>query len=279
MTKKQSKKELALELFESNIKKYCCPMCATQLAVHRPFSLCCRSHHNFDLARNGYLNLLNTQIQTKYSKELFLARRKVFSSSIYSGLLTELNEMIQRLRVEKTTILDAGCGEGTILFRLHNLNCDIQFMGIDIAREGIRLAASYEAPIMWCVADLAQLPLNNGVVNVVLNILSPANYKEFERVLRSGGSVIKVIPGKSYLQEIRNLLGDTTPYCNEEVFDNLQAKLKVEEVKSVYYKVRMIPELWPAIVKMTPLGFHHKLVGNPPASLTIDLQVVRGYFP
>ncbi|MDZ7835836.1 MAG: hypothetical protein U5K84_11455 [Alkalibacterium sp.] len=35
--------------------------------------------------------------------------------------------------------------------------------------------------------------------------MSPSNYEEFDRLLKPGGRVIKVIPGEDYLKELRAL--------------------------------------------------------------------------
>src|SRR5699024_6469323 len=63
----------------------------------------------------------------------------------------------------------------------------------------------------------AQSPFSNQSFQVILNILSPSNYNEFNRILTDDGIVIKVIPGPSYLKELRDMLfseRDHTMYSN-----------------------------------------------------------------
>lgn len=60
---------------------------------------------------------------------------------------------------------------------------------------------------MWFVADLANLPIADQSVAVIMNILSPANYQEFKRVLVDDGLIIKVVPRSDYLAELREAIG------------------------------------------------------------------------
>src|SRR5690625_6690305 len=64
-------------------------------------------------------------------------------------------------------------------------------------------AAKHYENHMWLVADLAQPPLQDGVCDIMLNILSPSNYEEFNRLLTKDGLIIKVVPRSDYLKELR----------------------------------------------------------------------------
>lgn len=278
MTKTVSKKEQAFRLFQENLELLRCPICQQGFLPVEFSSLVCRSNHNFDLARNGYLNLLMTQQKSQYDKELFIARRQVFSAGVYDPLVAKVSSLIANLGLEIPSIIDAGCGEGSFLAKLHQHLPNALLMGIDIAREGIQLAGANQIPIMWCVADLAKLPLINAGLDVVLNVLSPANYSEFRRVLKPKGVVLKVLPGKDYLTEIRKRLGDTTAYCNEGVLVNFEENLEVQNKVHVRYQVPVALDLWSAMVKMTPLTQHRRVQGEPPKALTIDLEIVQGAF-
>ena len=46
--------------------------------------------------------------------------------------------------------------------------------------------------------------------DVILNILSPANYAEFTRLLKPDGLFVKVVPENDYLKELRNVFYDET---------------------------------------------------------------------
>lgn len=277
-TKATSKKEQALRRFEQNLQAFRCPICGETFASTEKFGIRCYHNHTFDLARNGYLNLLVGKGNSQYGKDLFSARREIFSAGVYDPLILEVASLIKGLSLQAPLVLDAGCGEGSLLARLAGIVEMARFVGIDISRDGIQLAAAQHEPVMWCVADLAKLPISNASTDVVLNVLSPANYDEFHRVLKRGGVVIKVIPGGDYLREIRLRLKGATPYSNQGVLANLEANMEILGRSFLRYEVPVTRELWRAMVEMTPLTRHREIQGYPPNHLTIDLQVVQGAF-
>ena len=59
----------------------------------------------------------------------------------------------------------------------------------DLSKESVQLAAKSDASwkVNWFVGDLAHLPIQSKSMDVILDIFSPANYAEFERVLRMKG--------------------------------------------------------------------------------------------
>ena len=75
-------------------------------------------------------------------------------------------------------------------------------IGIDLAKEGIAAASKAYPGIIWSVADLAAMPFADAQIDAILNILSPANYAEFNRLLKPGGIVVKVVPESGYLTGI-----------------------------------------------------------------------------
>ncbi len=277
MMKTINKKERAQRLFAENIELFRCPLCHQGFLPDTSSGLRCRNNHHFDFARNGYLNLLATRQNTDYDRELFQARREVFEQGVYDPLVTRVSTLIRDLGFTQATVVDAGCGEGSLLVRLGEL-LDGPLLGVDIARDGIRLAGAHNTPVMWCVADLAQLPLRESSVDVVLNMLSPANYGEFRRVLKPQGYLIKVLPGTQYLQEVRTSLGDLPDYSNDGVLANLEANLLITNRERLHYHVPIAPEIWPSVFKMTPLTEHRVTLGEPAPELTIDLEIVCGVF-
>ena len=154
--------------------------------------------------------------------------------------------------------------------------------GVDIAKEGIKLATSEDKDIIWAVADLAKLPFQQASFDVILNILSPANYHEFERVLADDGLLIKVIPGKSYLGELRRLLFDKNEYSSDRVADYFSNKLDLISSENLSYQVQLNEMILPQLLKMTPLTWNMepdmqkeiKLADIP--FVTVDLTILTG---
>lgn len=265
-------------------------------------SLTCNSNHSFDLSRKGYLNLLTSSHTPVYTKELFESRHKVCKAGFYDPLIDKLAEIIdgfkQSREHKKMNILDAGCGEGShingIINKIANNYSstfeDSKFesstiVGVDISKDSINIAARNDTDIIWCVADLAKLPFQNGSFDVVLNILSPANYSEFNRVLGDEGIVIKVVPGSEYLIELRELFyrgGVGSDYSNSEVIKYFKNKLDVKDNQNISYKFNLDKQLLPDFIRMTPLTWGKDIEESNSmyeaniSAATVDLTILIG---
>lgn len=271
-----SKKTRATKMFAANIGLFYCPLCGGDLAV-RNEGVNCSLNHSFDVARKGYLNLFTGPQTGLYGKELFVARQEVFDAGVYDPLIDAVAGLIKQCNPETPLLLDAGCGEGSFLKRMGEHLKEATLLGIDISRDGIRLATSHHEPIMWCVADLAKLPLRAQSIDFVLNVLSPANYGEFRRVLKPGGALIKVLPGKEYLAEVRERLEGVVAYSNEGVMARLEDNIEVKKRLDLRYSVSVTRQLWNAMVQMTPLTQHRQARNGAPKAVTIDLEIVQGF--
>ncbi len=134
-------------------------------------------------------------------------------------------------------------------------------MGIDIAKEGILAASRHYPEQIWCVGDLAKSPFAKSSFDTILNILSPANYEEFKRLLTPGGCVVKVVPQSRYLHELRAQLyadSDKESYSNDQIVARFKESFMEVNVKRVTYTTPLATELIPELLEMTPMGWHKK---------------------
>lgn len=294
MTKRAtSKKDQAKELLSGKRDLFCCPLCSSSMHINDNYSLVCTSNHSFDLAKKGYLNLLTTSSNVPvYSQELFTARKEICQAGFYDPLIKQIAKIISKhqndLEQPQFNILDAGCGEGSHLFQLYTvLAQDTQntYVGIDIAKEGVNLATANHGELVWCVADLAKLPFTSHSFTVILNILSPANYGEFDRVLAKDGIIIKVVPGANYLHELRAAVyGDSeaAEYSNNQVVELFEEHLELIDKKIVHYQFAFDNDLLESLITMTPLtsgkdSEQLKLLEQLElSSVTIDLNILVG---
>jgi len=106
---------------------YRCPVCHFVLEKLEKQYIC-PNKHTFDIAREGYVNLLLAhQKRTKEpgdSKAMIGSRRAFLNKGYYSTLSECLNEIIaaELLDTPKGTpinVLDAGCGEGYFVGQLN----------------------------------------------------------------------------------------------------------------------------------------------------------------
>lgn len=279
-----SKKDKAALIIRKNQALFRCPLCGGAMLLNDACSLMCPKNHSFDMARSGYLNLLTGAMRAKYPKELFQARHRVIGRGFYAPLIRELSAIVSSRAHhgarKKSSMLDVGCGEGSHLKLLRiQLPARDRFtmIGADIAKEGIHIAAAGE-DIIWTVADLTRLPFRDSTIGVILNILSPANYPEFDRLLSRDGMVIKVIPGKDYLGELRQALCPQKEYSGERVADYFSEHLLSAETHDVRYTFPVEADLLPDIIAMTPLMWgvaKGDALPDIPA-ITVDLKILVG---
>lgn len=287
--KKLKKIEQAKILFNKNIDILRCPICKQKLLSTERYSLVCENNHCFDISKKGYINLLNNHKKTIYDKKLFESRDIVYNSNIYNNLVERLIVIInENLNNRNSYILDAGCGEGFYLNQLSmndTLNKKTNFVGIDIAKDGISMATRFEQGILWSISDLANLPFKNNKFDLILNILSPANYSEFLRVLNNDGIIIKVVPGTNYLKEIRENIKEginKENYSNQNILNVFSENLIVICEEHLNYKCKLDYITLSNLIEMTPLtsGLNKnqldKLKESNIHEITIDLRIVVG---
>lgn len=249
-----------------------CPACGGAL-LPAADGLRCDRGHCVNVSRRGTVNVLSDARTDAYDSALFAARRRVFDAGCYQAVL----EAVEALLPEgPQRLLDAGCGEGWYLNALLSRHPGWHGAGADISRVAIRMAASQPCAAVWCVADLKRLPFPDGCFTAVLDVLTPADYAEFRRVLAPGGRLIKVYPGGDYLRELREARG-LPPYEAGPVEDWLQERADVLETRRVRRSIPATPALWADFVRMTPLNQDldeaalEALCKKPAASVTIDL--------
>jgi len=188
---------------------FLCPVRGCQHPLLRDGgTLACSRGHSFDVARSGYINLL--QPQDKKSKkpgdsaEAVQARRRLNDKGLEEGLARVLVETVRGfLSIAEPGILDVGCGEG---FHLGRLSAAVggEAVGIDLSTTAIDLAAKRYPALSWVVANAdRQLPFGPGSFDLILSITARHNPSEHRRLLRHGGHLVVVIPGSDDLIELR----------------------------------------------------------------------------
>ena len=251
-----SKRAAGAALMNNNLSLFACPICQESMTIQEQGRMVCSANHSFDIAKQGYINMLTHGAASKYSKELFESRKMVIDSGIYD----EVEDKIIELIAPAQTVLDTGCGEGSHLARIMAEKKGIG-VGIDIAKEGILAASRHYPEQIWCVGDLAKSPFEKSSFDAILNILSPANYEEFKRLLTPGGCVVKVVPQSGYLHELREQLyadSNKESYSNDQIVARFKESFMDVSVKRITYTIPLAIELVPALLEMTPMGWHKK---------------------
>ena len=180
---------------------FSCPICQLTLEK-RANKYSCESNHSFDMAKEGYVNLLLDAMKNSKepgdSKEMMRARSDFLSKGHYFPLVEAINSAILESHCGARSILDAGCGEGYYLDSLSKLRSSSPsacLTGIDISKEGVRRTAKRNPQITAAVASAYQLPFASSSVDFIMSVFSPVCEEEFQRVLAPAGILIVVGPG------------------------------------------------------------------------------------
>ena len=236
----------------------CCPRCRSAFHLTEQ-SLVCENNHCFDLSRRGYVNLAPSHDQNaeKYDAALFESRRMVFANGFYEPVVNAIAALLPEQ--EPFFLLDAGCGEGYYARLIAQRFPDTAILGVDISRDAVTAAAREASAVNWMVADLKHLPIQDSSIDVLLDVLTPADYEEFSRVLKPDGILIKVIPGADYLCEVRKAvapwLKNGAEYDNARVLDHLRAHADILNETEVRVATPLSPDLSRAFLRMTPMTF------------------------
>ncbi|MFP3390099.1 putative RNA methyltransferase [Brevibacillus sp. SIMBA_040] len=262
---KKSKKMTSAGRIERLQEIFICPLCKNQMQMVKLQSLVCSNHHCFDLAKQGYINLLSRASNPKYDKKIFEYRRVISKSGFFDPLHAAVSKMMMSHLPsdEPISVLDAGCGEGS---HLNHIQAEIMrkklnpflAVGIDISKEGISFAAAEYSNAVWCVADIANCPFADQQFKFILNILSPANYSEFQRLLTDDGLVIKIVPEQDYLKELREVFyegSDKQIYSNSRTLSHFKEQFELVDVESIQYQVNLSEPLIEPLLGMTPLSW------------------------
>ncbi|HAX73471.1 MAG TPA: hypothetical protein DCY20_08100 [Firmicutes bacterium] len=201
-----------------------CPVCHTGFEKENK-QYKCQNGHSFDMAKEGYTNLLlankkNSKIPGD-SKEMMVARQRFLNGAYYEPLSNKLNELMKAYVYQPDTplhVFDAGSGEGYYVDRMQQSmaqNQNVNFTGIDISKEGVRLSAKRNKQITFAVGSVYDIPIINEGVDLVFSVFAPIAESEFSRILNQHGKLIIVSPGAHHLFGLKQALYDE-PYLNEE---------------------------------------------------------------
>ena len=262
---------------------FACPFCQQALFLSEN-SLKCKNKHSFDLAKFGYVNLAPQVKQSKdYDKSNFQNRQLILEAGFYQPILKKLLEILSSLS-QHDNLLDIGCGEGYYARNLQAQLPDKHIYAFDLSKESIQLAAKsdHSLTVNWFVGDLAHIPIQDTSMDMILDIFSPANYQEFQRVLRKNGLLIKVIPSSQHLQEIRSIVAEqltNTNYSNHKIIEHFEEAFTITNSYDVAATFSLRENEKAALLHMTPLLFNidiDKIDWSPLTDITIAAKILVG---
>ncbi len=184
-----------------------CPICGQELS-RRERAYRCAAGHSFDIARQGYVNLLPVQqkhtLQPGDTAEQVLARRRFLDGGFYAPLAHTLCDLAQEAMC-KGPILDVGCGEGYYAAKL-SAQLGAELVGIDISKEAVRCASGRYKDARWFCATASHLPIKDDSVGVLTSLFALTVPSEFYRVLRPDGCFIQVLAAPDHLLGLKSII-------------------------------------------------------------------------
>lgn len=245
---------------------FICPKCKEQLNKAAN-SLVCKNGHSFDLARQGYVNLLmpnkRHSLSPGDSREMVMSRRRFLESGKYNIFSDKLNEIVSALSANsrKITIVDCGCGEGYYDGRLceylDKLKINYKLFGFDISKEAVKAAAGKYKQASFAVASTFDIPVKENTADIAISVFSPMVEKEFCRILKPNGYLIYAVPGVRHLMGLKEAVYDD-PYENTLKDTQYQGFDYVDRY-SVSGKITVSGEEAVDLFKMTPYYYKTEL--------------------
>ncbi|AOT08551.1 putative RNA methyltransferase [Pseudoalteromonas luteoviolacea] len=233
---------------------YRCPICSEPL-THTNNTLGCINRHQFDFAKEGYINLL--PVQFKRSKqpgdnlEMVQARRAFFATNHYALLQQSLAKLV----ASKTpkTVIDLGCGEGFYTQAVAAAVTESAAVyGLDISKPAVKYASKRYNKPNFSVASSKDAPFKSECADVVLSIFAPVFSQESARLLQDDGTLIVVGPGPKHLFELKQKIYDDVrlheaPECPdgfEIIEQTLVEDIQPVETSIVEHLIKMTPFAW-----------------------------------
>lgn len=269
----------AKEIIKMNV--LACPKCHKALEkIGKTYQ--CADHHNYDIAKRGYVNLLLNPDKSHNnpgdSKESLIARKAFLDQGYYDPILLECTNYIQAHKKDHMQILDLGCGEGYYTYRTKQiLGDDNTYYGLDISKEAVNMATRYDKDINWIVGNSKNIPVLDHSLDVIMALFTVVNQEELERTLKEDGYIIHVTANRGHLIEIKHLIYDEVKVKSDE---HIRLPFNVLESYDFTKKIHVAThEDAVNLLKMTPHYYHIKKERRgiidtlPSLDVTIDLRI------
>lgn len=236
---------------------YLCPLCSTPLKLSPSANgYTCPNNHHFDLAKEGYLNLLPVQFkhsaQPGDNKPMIQARRAFLEAGYYEPVALAVAMLIDANHANH--LLDLGCGEGYYSRKIETYCPNKMILyGVDIAKFAIAAAAKKQPNARFIVASSNRLPYADHCFDFVLQIFAPSKPNELLRIVKPSGLLLTVTPGPRHLWQLKECI-----YAKAQEHD-LEATPPqgFERIDSqrIHYPITPNPQQRLALLQMTPFAW------------------------
>jgi 23S rRNA (guanine745-N1)-methyltransferase len=188
-----------------------CPICRGGLQDAAAF-LRCPNGHTFDVARQGYVNLLTGGSPGTADTSGMVAARARFLAAGHYEPIADVVGASAVSALGDAAVVDVGAGPGWYLARLLDragaAGGEPVGLALDLSVYAARRAARAHPRMAAAVCDTWRaLPVHDCSAGVVVNMFAPRNPSELRRILRPGGLLVVVSATAAHLEELRDVLG------------------------------------------------------------------------
>jgi 23S rRNA (guanine745-N1)-methyltransferase len=258
--------------------------CGETLAREGQRRVCPRGH-SYDVARAGYINLLQPQDRRSSaagdSSDVVAARARLLDAGIGGAPIAAIiEEMLSAQADGVVQVADLGCGTGHLLAALAARR-DIDGVGIELSVAAAEYAARRHPSLTWLVANAdRRLPLPDASTTIVMSLHGRRNPAECVRVLSPGGSVIVAVPAADDLAELRATLhGDVAARDRVEALIQEYSGLEVVSRRTVSARHELDAAQLRDLLASTYRGARHQQLpaveALRPMAVTLASDIVR----
>lgn len=249
-----------------------CPICAQPLRREEK-QLSCQKGHSFDIARQGYVNLLTVQQKHSLSpgdtREQVLSRRAFLEAGFYAPISHTLNQAALDFSAQGE-ILDVGCGEGYYSARLAQAMA-APLTGLDISKEAVRCAAAKYKEHSWLCATAAHIPVEDGSVGTLTSLFAITVPEEFRRVLRRDGLFFQMLAAEDHLLGLKSIVYDRLTHKEKDLAPTLPG-FQLLNSRPIRFSFQLEGEQIRSLFAMTPHLFRIGKAGAQRLAETTRLQ-------
>ncbi len=271
--------------------RWTCPSCQQPLSVRDDNKgLACQNNHQFDYAKQGYVNLLLADQKSSKNPgdnpEMIQARHRFLQQGFYLPLVERIAHHVnQRLdhvlahKIHSTdaalttlTLLDSGCGEGYYSRELAALiEQNIALYAFDISKAAVKKAAGlhkqasaqavlqhahsdkgYDFTAFFGVASSFNIPVQANSIDVALSVFAPFDEASVLATLAPNGIFIRVLPSNMHLQQLKS---EIYQQANEHKAPKPLLQLQKIAQEHVTFTAHLTPTAYTQLRAMTPFNF------------------------
>lgn len=268
-----------------------CPHCYAPLqSSNSGKSLECVNRHLFDIAKQGYVNLLRNQ--DKKSKnpgdtaDMVNARTVFLDQGYYQGFAEHFSLLCRDLigQNQDSTYLDVACGEGYYTEKL--LDClsanacgNLDTFGLDISTPAIKAACKRNKQIQWIVGSAVHLPFQKNSIDLMTWLFCRLELSHAEQFLKPGAFLVIATTGPEHLLEMRSVLyeelraakspelhlPDSMMHVDQIRFKN---DIHIDSAEDRQRLLQMTPHSWKSLAERKTAYIEHG-----PGQTQLDIQI------